>query len=664
MSRKIIPTKADALNAPRHLRERLSEASELLEQGEPGQALKILQELDGRFPHRADILGLMVNAHLDQHNQQGYLHAIHELHSLMPNRADVKLGLAGGYLLNGYMALALRTFRQFLKRWPHDEHATDVQKNLSQLEKGVGELLQDFGDASEGGYEFVCRHEELRLLMAMGDYSRGKQLAEKLLRQRSGFAPVLNNLSQIEWLDANLPRAIETSQEVLKMDADNIHALSNLTRFFFMQGKKEEASALAKRLRDSNAPAADRWVKKAEALSFIGDDDGVRAIPSQAEAAKEADQLSEMIWHWCAVAEYRRGNTAQARRYWKKSLELGPSLELANANLEELRKPAHERICPQAFSLEQWIPRKTIKKLSAAIERASEQGPDQAVETEIPEYFDQHPEFIQFVPAALASGDGLSRDFALKLADMSAHPAILIFLKEFTLGQEGPDALRLEASQVLSKHGFFKPGEAVNLWLEGKLKPVMMLGFQISHGATETERLKPAVQRLMEQAVYALRAKNGAEAERHLRKALEIQGDEPGLLNNLAVALSMQGKDEEAEKIGYAIPERFPDYFFGQVITVRTAIQAGEMEKAKTILDRMLQKQALHVTEFSVLCACQIDYLMADNKPEGALSWLEMWKKGAPEDPALKDYEARLSKIERLIASNKKAPQARGKPWG
>jgi tetratricopeptide (TPR) repeat protein len=147
----------------------------------------------------------------------------------------------------------------------------------------------------------------------------------------------------------------------------------------------------------------------------------------------------------------------------------------------------------------------------------------------------------------------------------------------------------------------------------------------------------------MEQAVA-----NALEAETHLRKALEVQKDEPGLLNNLAVALSMQGKHTEAQEIADEIPVRFPDYFFGQVIAVRKAIQAGELEKAKPILDKMMQKQEMHVTEFGALCACQIDFMIEDDKPEGAISWFEMWQQGHPDDPALKNYEERMSIAELL----------------
>lgn len=655
----------NSINLPRRLREGLAEADNLLSQGNPQEALSLLHELDNRFPHQPDVLGLMVNAHMDTGDQHGYLYAIYRLHELMPNRADVKLGLAGAYLTNGHLALALHTFRQFQKHWPHDDRASGVQKTIQQLEKGLEEILAELGDVSERGYEFVCQHEELRLMMDLGNYSRCRQLARKLLQQKPTFIPILNNLSQVEWLDGNLAQAIETCRKVLEIEPQNIHALSNLTRFLFMQGEKDKAHLAAKQLKDSNAPAVDRWVKKAEALSFISDDDGILALLDQAKSTKETDELNEMVWHWFAVAEYRKGNHSKARSYWQKCAKLAPYFELADKNLSELKKPSHERFCPQAFSVEDWIPRKTLEALVSATGRTARTKNDDVFRTGMAVYFNQHPEFIQFVPAALASGDEKSRDLAVRLADMSAHPAILDALKIFALGQAGPDSLRLGASQILSKHGVFKSGEEICLWFEGEWKPIMMMGFQISYDSPGRPTLKPATQHLMEKAIYALREEKGAEAEAHLRKALEIQKDEPELLNNLAVALSMQGKQDEAETIADEIPVRFPDYFFGQVIAVRKAIRAGELEKAKSILDKMMQKQELHVTEFGAMCACQIDFMIEDDKPEGAISWFEMWQKGYPDDPAIKNYEERIAMIEvfaKISKLKKGFPKSRRKP--
>jgi tetratricopeptide (TPR) repeat protein len=231
MSKKHFSTRVDPINLPRKLREGLEEAEQRLSEKKPQDALDLLHELDRKFPRQPDVLGYTANACLDLGDQHGYLHVMYQLHALTPNRADIKLGLAGAYLANERPALALRTFRQFLKQWPRDERAADVQETIPKLEQGLAEMLRQLDYSLEDGLDFVCKHEELQLLMEIGQYERGKQLARPLLEQRPNFVPVLNNLSLVHWLEGNLPQAIELSQKVLEMQPDNIHALSNLTRF-------------------------------------------------------------------------------------------------------------------------------------------------------------------------------------------------------------------------------------------------------------------------------------------------------------------------------------------------------------------------------------------------------------------------------------------------
>jgi len=661
MSKKNLPTRINPINLPRRLREGLEEADDLLEDNDPQQALKLLTELDKKFPRQPDVLGLLANTYLDLGDERGYLHAMFRLHSLTPNRAEVKLGLAGAYFTNGRIALALQTFRQFIKQWPRHERAADAQKTILKLEQGLAKMLAEFGLTLENGLDFACKHEELQVLMELGQYERCKQLAKSLMAQRPDFVPVLNNLSQVHWLEGNLAAAIETGQKTLALQPDNIHALSNLTRILFAQGKTEDALGFAKRLKKSTADAADGWTKKIEAFSFIVDDKGVLSILEQAKQAGELDGLNELAWHWCAVAEYRQGNIAQARAHWKKSLKFSPYFEFANDNLEELKKPAHERVCPQAFSLDAWLSRKTIEGLSATVQRAAGRKNDQGFKEKVSAYMDEHPEIIHFVSAALSWGDTDARELALQLVEMSAHPGLVAILKDFALGQSGPDAQRLEASQTLSKLGALESGQTMDMWLKGEWRAILMLGFQISYDPPEKSTLKPAAQRLMEQAVNTLREKDYSKAEGLLRKAIEIQPNEPSLLNNLALALGRQGKKAESEALADRIANDFPDYFFGQVIAARQAIQAEDLEKAKAIIGRMMKKQELHVTEFSALCGCQIDLMIQDEKPEGAVSWFEMWKQGYPDDPALERYKDTISMIDAFSKLKNGLPRSRRK---
>ena len=662
MSKNRFPTRIDPINLPRRLREGLAEAESLLEDGGVQKALELLTDLDGMFPRQPEVLGLMANAQLELGNQRGYLHALYRLHELTPNRADVKLGLAGAYLTNNFMGLALRTFRQFLKQWPRDERAADVQKIIPELELGLMEFLEGIGFTLEAGLDFSCKHEELQLLMELGHHERCKRLAKDLLAQRPNFIPTLNNLCQIHWLEGDLAGAIETARKALEIEPDNVHALANLARFLYMQGNKAEAWAVAGRLKKSKAEAADGWTKRAEAFSFIADDEAVLALPDQAKRAGEADQLHGVVWHWCAVAEYRQGNVAKARADWQKSLKLAPYFLLSALNLEELKRLAYERICPQAFTMDEWLPKKIFENLLLVLKRSAGKKDDQRFQQDVSAYMDAHPEILQFVSDALLWGDAPSRELALNFVDMSAHPGLLEILKNFTLGEAGPDALRLEGLQHLTKYGVFETGEMVELWREGRLTPVLMLGFQISSDSPDKPQLKPAAVRLVQQAMSTLHSEDGSKAEGLLRKALEVQPEEPSLLNNLAVALQMQDKMSEANALADHIAEKFPDYFFGQVIAARRALQAEDLEKARVIIDRLMKKKELHVTEFGALCGCQIDLLIEDNKPEGAVSWFGMWEQGYPEDPALEHYRDRIAIIENFLKIKTRLPRRPRRP--
>lgn len=652
MSKKTKSKQNDQFNLPRRLIEGLQKAETLLHQKQPLQAIEVLSVLEKSFPHHPDVFGFLAEAYQDVKDQHGYLVAQVRLHELVPDDADIKIGLGGAYLANGYFGLAYRVMGQFIKRWTRDERVPDVQKLMQTVEKELDKFLFELDYPFDSGFEFICQHEELRLNLEIGNYAKCQLLAKALISRRPGFVPALNNLSQAEWLDGSMDAAIFTSRRVLEIDPENIHALSNLTRFLFMQGKTEEAQEYARRLKSSQAEVADRWVKIIEALNFIGDDTGVLAVLEQVTQDKGVEELSGHAWHWCAVAEYRLGNLSKAKAYWQKCLKKLATHALAAANLEEMKKPVNLRICPQVFALDTWLPKKTIEELYKAVLREGKKVNESQFQAKMAAFVDTHPEIFQFVQIALKDGDLQCRELALKFVDMSAHPRLLGYLNDFCLSQHGPDELRLNASQLVTKYGLVKSGELVNLWLDGEWRPVLMLGFQIVQEPMGQETLKPAVLRLMEKAVTALREKDGINAETYLRKALNIQKDEPGLLNNLAYALDLQGKKSEAEAILDSISVRFPDYFFGQVTAARKAIKAKKLDAAKKILDGLMQKKEFHVTEFGAFCSTQVDLLIADGKPDDALLWFDLWEKGYPDDPEMSAYRQIMNMIK--ITSNLK----------
>jgi len=646
MSKRSSSIRFDPIHVSRRLREGLEEANDLRERRHSKEALEILEALAKRYPNQPDVLGMMVNIYHDLKDNRGYLRTMFALHRLTPNRAEVKLGLAGGYLANNRPALAYHTFQEFLRKWPNHEQAARVAKLLPDLDKVLEEALADLSlpptFSFESKLDFASKHEEAQVLMEAGEFERGKRLAEALLKSLPQFTPTLNNLSLIQWLEGNLPAAIETSQKILEQEPENIHALSNLTRFLFMQGKTGQAHQVAARLQASRTPASQSWLKKIEAFSFIGDDKGVLALLEEARRANALDESNGLFYHWCAVAAYRLGDVAQARAHWQKSLKLSPGFELASANLQALKKAPHERLCPQAFSADLWLPKKIIEALASIAKQAARQKGGPSFQEKMNEFMERHPEMVQFVPIALRNGDALARETALGLIDLSEYPTLLNDLKDFAQSQEGTDDLRLEALQILSKHGAFQPGQKVDMWIKGKRTPILTLGFEITPEPM-LDKFKPRALELMKQAIESLRVEDGVRAENYLRAALKIEPEHPSLLNNLALALMQQGKNEEADALVKHITEDFPDYFFGQMALARKSIPAGDLEKARAIINHWMEtKKRFHTTEFSALCKAQIDLSIEDSQYDSADSWLEMWERAYPEDPELENYRKHI----------------------
>jgi tetratricopeptide (TPR) repeat protein len=645
MSKKFnFPTRVDPINLPRRLREGLAESEKLLDDGKPEEALETLSKLKRQFPKSTDVLGLMSNAYYDLQDIHGYLWAMYQLHGLIPNRLEVNLGLAGAYLANGRLSLALRAFRNFLKKWPAYEDAEEIKKTIARLETALTETLAKLDFTLEGGLDFACKHEELQVLMEHQETQRCKQLAEALLKQRPLFAPVWNNLSQAYWIEGNLSKAIETCEQVLKLEPDNIHALSNISRYLFIQGNSENATLFAQKLKASHADAADGWVKKAEAFCFIGDDEGAVSILEEARQAKAQNELNEYFYHWAAVSAYRLGRESEARRYWNRALKINPNFSLVTENLDELKKPANEQNAPWAFSFSTWFSHKVIRELLHLAERTANNKRNNAVSTALTRYIESHSELLNIAHALLKRGDPHGKDFIIKMADFSAHPKLLAALKDFAFGQDGPDSLRMEAAQILSKHDWVETGE-VRLWLNGEWRSILLMGFEITGEPDPKSMPHPKAQPLLAKGIDALHKEDGELAEDLFRKALVIDPSSPSLRNNLAVALDMQGRKKEAGAMVDQIIKQYPDYFFGQISAARKAMYAGNLKKTREILNKLMTRKQYHVTEFSSLCSVFVDLSIKDDQPDAALSWFEMWEGAYPEDPQLEQAQEQIETL-------------------
>ena len=628
---------------PRRLVEGTLQAYNLLENGKTAEALVILKELDQVYPNTTEVLTNLVNAYYDLKDLHQYEHAIRRLARLDPRNPDIGYGLAGAYMVNGRTALALRAFQEALRRWPAHPKAKDAGKHLPLLQAALREQVADLHLSEDQAFDLVLQNDELRYSLAHAEYRQARQAAEKLLRSFPDFVPALNNLALIFAVEGEFEPAMRTSLHVLAIAPENIHALSNLARLHFLGGRLAEAGQYAGRLKSSQADAADRWTKIAEALSFLEDDAGVLALYARAKAAGESESpnVDEIFYHLLAVAAFHQGQEKDAQHYWRKALKINPQFEWALQNVADLNKPAEERSGVWAFPLESWLLARVVSDLSGQLEKLKHAAKKSDVQGILARYFEEkHPEVIFLAPHLVARSDANSRSFVVRTAALSAHPALVSAAKDFVFGRRGSFQERFEAAQMLSEADLL-PSGPVQMWSGGELRAVMLLNMQISP-EPEASTYPKKVQILAEEAYQALHDQEGRRAQALLQQALALWPDDPSLINNLAMALDMQGQSEPASRMIRELHARVPDYFFGVIAIASLEVIEGNLEHVHALLNGLTQRKKLHTSEFTALCRAHIQVWLAESNREAARTWIEMWEKVDPENPDLIFYRLRI----------------------
>ncbi|TMQ34174.1 MAG: tetratricopeptide repeat protein, partial [Planctomycetota bacterium] len=548
----------------------------------------------------------------------------------------------GAYLLNGRPALALRTLQRFVDRWGNDPRAGEVRATIAEVGEGLDEMLAEQGLAGAADGRLLAeQHEEVQALLNEGQFARSRQVAEQLLQRRPDFKPALNNMSLAFFGEGNFDQAITTAQRVLSLDPDNYHALGNLIRFYVLAGHHADALASAERLKALQSSAPDLWLKKAEALSYLGDDAGVLdALHGAQQSGKDTDPRSQaLLSHLAAVAAYRLGKEKEARGHWQRAFRAMPGCEPARANVEDLAQPVGKRHAPWPFAMPNWLTDKAVAELVRRLQPVARPGGDEAVTGEVRRYLEKHPELVALVPVLFDRGDPAARKFALRLCLLAETPELQRALADFALSQRGPDELRLQAVEAAVRAGLL-PSGAQRLFLDGQWRETLAFGFEL-HGEP-IQRHSPAVEPLARQALDAIQSGDGERGERLLRKALQLEPDAVALRNNLAMAYQAQGRMHEAEAEIRAIHADHPDYLFGRVNMSQFYVREGRLDKAQEMLYPLLERRRLHFTEFSSLCMGQINLLLARGQREGASAWLGLWEQGCPDHPGLAEWHRRV----------------------
>jgi tetratricopeptide (TPR) repeat protein len=629
----------------------LVQIQKLVDEGRAGEALQAIARLAQRYPRDPDVFSLLFNAAAQASDDRSLLLAAERLVQLNPDDPTLLFNLAAAYLANEFAALALETHQKFLARWPGHSRSAEIRRTVAELEVALSPQTERDEIPSGRGVEIALLHERSQAALAQHRFSEARRLAESAIAEAPRFIAPLNNISLAYFLDGDTANAIAAARRVLAAEPDNFHALANLVHFLLLQGEPAEARAMADRLLAVQSDRPDIRVKKAEALSFLGDDVGVQTAFRAAQSVLKEGAMHPLLPHYAAVAEAHLGNEAEARRLWEAVLKRAPGLMPAQANLDDLRRPVSERSGVWAITLNNWLPEAFVRDLARIATDAERGRSSTSVERATRQFLAQHPQILVLAPILLARGDPGGRELALLLARTMRTPELLAALKEFIVGLAGTDQQRLQAAQVLADEGILPRGEMERLWLGGQFEATMLLSYEIT---TQPEPPLPGpLQHRFEKAVLLLHDGRPDEAEPLLRALAVELPDRPMILNNIANAHMQRGEKEAAEAIIRSIAERFPDYMFARCNMATIAVEHRDFDAAEEWLAPLRSRAKFHFSEFRALAGAHVNLEHARGRMESARSWLEMWAAADPDAPNL-DY------WRELLHSPAVSPRARG----
>jgi tetratricopeptide (TPR) repeat protein len=621
----------------------LQKAEALIARQQWAEAKQTLETLAQSYPDNPDVFVCLVNFYLDMQDIKGYARTCERLVKIDPKNADAAYGLAGGYLSCFHPLLAQQAFHHALEQFPNHEKAAEAQKFVADLDGKIAEMLENMGLTGENSHAIALLHEKGQLYLERGDYAEARQAEEEVLRLKPDFWSAYNNLSLISYSEGDVEGAIATAKHVLDQQPDNIHACANLIRFYCVTGQPEKTQPLTQQLKASDASGWEPWTKKAEALSYLGDDAGVLEVFEQAKKSKDLGITNALFHHLVAVAMARLEQVKQARQQWQTALNKSPNFALAQANLDNLKHPISQQHGAWAFDLQYWLNQSDIDDLTAILKPSTKSKDDAAIANAIERYLHSHPHILRLIPILLERGDPIGREFAFRCASVADTPEMLEILRNFALSQSGPDQMRHQAAIKVSEAGLF-PSETVRMWLKGKWHDVMMIAYEFHEIPPYNHSHK--VENWLREAIALLRQGDrtaAKQAEDLMKKAIEVEPDTPDLLNNLAAAYLAQERAEEGHALIRQITEQFPDYVYAKAALARLHIRQGELDAAEALLKPMLSRKRFHIDDFGVFSSIYIELLLARDQPEAAQAWLNMWEGVDPEHPELQSWKIRLS---------------------
>jgi len=629
---------------PREIRNALFVSHQLMGDGRYQDAEELLNKERKRRPDSPEILEALVDLYQRTDDHTALARVTPELVRLQPRDPEALLIMAQSYLFCGRSAIALQSYRSFLEKWPTHKYASKAIAAIEMLEPEIARELPTY-ELADSEMHLLVMHDQMMLRMSDHDFNGAIDIAKELLVIKPRLVSVRNNLALCLFHINRMSEALEVAKETMQLFPENRFAEATLGRTLFLLGEFDEANQIADHIATSFAEQQDALAAQAEFLSFLGRDDNIVDLVDFSDSIVEIiPPCRAVLYHYKAVALMRQGHVKEAQAAWKRCLKEDPNCPPAKPNLNEL-KSAADCHAPWAETLHKWIPFHAMTEIVATLTSG-----EHNTGSRMPEVLRKWPHLVKLVPAMLDRGDRGAREFALLLAKAVSSPEMLNVLKDFAMGQRGPDAMRISTILFLRQQNFLGD-EPVSIWSKGAWTDVVPYRAEIYY--EQVPHPNSRVTDLLNVGIDAMHAKDLRSAEVALRQCIKIDPDFPSARHNLAMTLLM-GKNKEAhaeaEQILHDVFERFPDYSFARISLAQLAIQEGRIDEAQELIAPLASRTRWHVSEAMAHSTVILELAVARKDFPAAEASLEMMRRLDEDDPRIEQLHRRIQILKNPLA--------------
>lgn len=604
----------------------LAQAEALIRREQWLDAYSLLIRLKKSHTDNLEVLAHLIEVHYELGQLHQYLAVCEEFLAIKPNDARVNFLLGYAYVLNYYPLLGIQQYRYAIERWPEHTGSVEGKEHLAMIEPNVSDVLASIGLSYPEDWELGILYERTRAYTEISQAHKAIKTAQTLIEQRADFIPGYNSLALAYMANDQYEDAITTLQTTLESYPDSILLRANLVRFLCLRGRFDEAETHKTHLLANSSTEPNNLTRKAEALSYLDDTTAITDLLATVPPVPEKENrpvVTGLFHHLVAVALVRQGDPVAARKQWKLALELYPDMEVAQENLDDFDMASTFKEGPWPFELNSWVENGAYQDLrQVALALTPERKPHPALVTAVETLLADYPFISQLVPVWLKRGSPRARMLAMAIAKSHPSEPHLAALNEFVVGTYGSDAQRYHLASYLARHHQLTTNR---LWLNGEWhENLLLVTYELVPESPTVE--SPEADELLDKAMKKIAlesSKAATTAEDYLRQALELEPNNPELLNNLALAYTHQGKLAESRQLTQQIIDQHPEDVDSRVAMAQLYLEEENLDAAETVLDGLLQRSKLTADEFVGLMLTRSRLLMLQGQEAMARLWFQ-----------------------------------------